>query len=153
MLFDVQNGDEPDISCYFNLGFSEEDPAQGDLHNVVIVEFKRPGPVGSKPETPWQQVMRYIEGIQAGKWSEGGGKIKASNSTRFYCFIVCDLDSGTIARMRREYQFVPIFDGIDGYVLYNSEYKAYVELVPFARMLRDAERKHRAFFERLGLAS
>ena len=83
----------------------------------------------------------------------GGCKIKASTSTRFYCFIVCDLDNRTITRMKREYQFVPVFDGIDGHVLYNAELKAYVELVPFERMLRDAERKHRAFFERLGLLS
>lgn len=151
MLFDVQSGDEPDVACYFNLGFSEEDPAQGDLRNVVIVEFKRPGPVASKPENPWQQVMRYIEHMQEGTWTEGGGKLKTSNNTRFYCFIVCDLDSRTITRMRREYGFIPVFDGIDGHILYNPELKAYVELVPFERMLRDAERKHRAFFERLGL--
>jgi hypothetical protein len=29
--------------------------------------------------------------------------------------------------------------------------RAHVELIPFERILRDSERKHRAFFERLGL--
>lgn len=151
VLFDVESKDEPDIACYFNLGFSEEDPAEGDLKSVVIVELKRPGPVASRPENPWQQVIRYIDQIQEGLYAEGGQKIKATAETRFYCYIVCDLDNPTIAAMRREHQFRPIFSGTDGYFLYNDELRAYAELVPFEKVLRDAERKHRAFFERLGL--
>jgi hypothetical protein len=151
VLFDVESKDEPDIACYFNLGFSEEDPAEGDLKSVVIVELKRPGPVASRPENPWQQVIRYIDQIQDGLYAEGGQKIKATSETRFYCYIVCDLDNPTIAAMRREHQFRPIFSGTDGYFLYNDELRAYAELVPFEKVLRDAERKHRAFFERLGL--
>lgn len=151
VLFDVESKDEPDIACYFNLGFSEEDPAEGDLKSVVIVELKRPGPVAHRPENPWQQVIRYIDQIQEGLYAEGGQKIKATAETRFYCYIVCDLDNPTIAAMRREHQFRPIFSGTDGYFLYNDELRAYAELVPFEKVLRDAERKHRAFFERLGL--
>jgi hypothetical protein len=150
VLFSVSN-DEPDIACYFNLAFSEDDPAEGDLKSVVIVEFKRPGPVPAKPENPWQQVIRYIGDIQEGKWVESGRKVKATDDTRFYCYIVCDLDNPTIMRMKREHQFKPMFGGTDGYYLYNDELRAYAELVPFERVLRDAERKHRAFFERLGL--
>ncbi|MEK6371222.1 MAG: ATP-binding protein [Acidobacteriota bacterium] len=150
-LFAVESKDEPDIACYFNMGFSEDDPAEGDLKNVVIVELKRPGPVASKPESPWTQVIRYIGDIREGRWSEGGRKIKASSNTRFYCYIVCDLDNPTIDLMRLSHQFKPIFDGAGGYYLYHDDLKAYAELVPFERVLRDAERKHRAFFARLGL--
>lgn len=150
-LFAVPSQDEPDIACYFNLGFSEDDPAEGPLQNVVIVELKRPGPVPQRPESPWTQVIRYITGIQEGKWSETGRKIKAVESTRFYCYIVCDLDSPTIQQMMLAHQFKPIFDGTGGHYLYHDQLKAYAELVPFERVLTDAERKHRVFFERLGL--
>ena len=84
-------------------------------------------------------------------WGEGGQKIKATDNTRFYCLIVCDLDQITLQTMREEYQLKPIFDGVDGYIIYNEPLKAYAEFIPFEKVLRDAERKHRAFFDRLGL--
>lgn len=150
-LFDVGSTDRPDIACYFNLGFSEEDPSRGDLHTIVLVELKRPGPVPSSPETPWDQCYRYIERIREGAYTEGGQKIKATDATRFYCYIVCDLDGRTIDRMKNRYPFQEIFDATEGHYLYNDKLRAYVELIPFERVLRDADRKHRAFFDHLGL--
>jgi hypothetical protein len=151
VLFGVNSPDEPDIVCYYNLGFSEDDPAEGELRTVMIVELKRPGPIGNRDENPYQQTMRYIRQIREGTWGEGGQKIKATDNTRFYCLIVCDLDQKMLGRMVEEYQLKPIFDGVDGYVIYNDPLKAYVEFIPFEKVLRDAERKHRAFFDRLGL--
>jgi hypothetical protein len=150
-LFEVDSGAEPDIVCYFNLGFTEDDPALGEITTAVIVELKRPGPLDSRKENAWQQVMRYIRAMREGVYNEMGQKIKASERTRFYCYIVCDLDSDKAKALADEYTFTPIFDGVDGYFLYNSNLKAYVELVPFEKVLRDAERKHRALFNRLGL--
>ena len=34
VLFDVNSSDEPDIVCYYNLGFSEDDPAEGELRKL-----------------------------------------------------------------------------------------------------------------------
>ena len=151
-LFGVESGDKPDVACYFNFGFSENDPTEGALHNVVLVELKRPGPIQSRDETPWEQVLRYIEKMREGSWSESGQKIKASDNTRFYCFIVCDLDDTKVINdLRVRWEFKPVFDSEDGYMRYFSELKAYVEVIPLEKVLRDAERKHRAFFERLGL--
>lgn len=116
----------------------------------MIVELKRPGPVAKRPESPWTQVLRYIRAIQEGQWSEQGRKIKAVASTRFYCYIIFDLDNPTIEQMMDDHQFKPIFDGVGGYYLYHDKLKAYAELIPFERILTDVERKHRAFFERLG---
>jgi hypothetical protein len=65
---------------------------------------------------------------------------------------VCDLDDPKVQRTLEErWEFEPIFDAEDGFMRYFAKLKAYVELVPLARVYRDAERKHRAFFERLGL--
>jgi hypothetical protein len=50
-----------------------------------------------------------------------------------------------------EYQFKPVFDGFDGHTLFNPAFNAYIELVSFEKVLRDAKRKHRAFFDRLGI--
>jgi anti-sigma regulatory factor (Ser/Thr protein kinase) len=152
VLFGVEDKDEPDIVAYFNLGFSSDDPSEGPLQSVVIVELKRPGPLKKRDENPWQQVMRYIDRIREGFNVEGGGqKIKAVEGTRFYCYIVCDLDSDVVKHLIDDFQFTPLFDGSDGYFLYNGPRKAYVELIPFEKVLRDVQRRHRAFFERLGI--
>jgi hypothetical protein len=153
VLFDVDSRKRPDIVCYFNLGFSEDNPAEGDLRNVVIVELKRPGPLADRQDTPWQQTMGYMDKMLEGTYENTRGqKVKASKNTRFYCFIVCDTDDPKIQEMIKRNQFGPIYDGYDGYTLYHENYKAYVELVPFEKILRDSKRKHRAFFERLGLS-
>jgi hypothetical protein len=98
--------------------------------------------------------MRYIRDIREGFYRiEDGRKVKAANNTRFYCYIVCDLDNKTIKQMVEENMFRPLFDGQEGYFLYNPEVRAYLELVPFERILRDTKRNHRAFFAQAGLLS
>jgi hypothetical protein len=150
-LFGVNDKDEPDVVAYYNLGFSTDDPAEGTLRNVVIVEFKRPGPLQKKDEDPWRQVMRYIRKMRDGFENEDGQKIKAGTNTRFYCYILCDSDDPNVQQFLEEHQFKPIFDGEEGYFLYHEALKTYAELLPFSKVLRDVERNHRAFFERLGL--
>jgi hypothetical protein len=149
-LFGVASRAEPDLALYYNLGFSS-DSLDDVLRNVVIVEFKRPGSLGQRDENPYQQIMRYIRDMREGFYRfEDGKKVKVADSTRFYCYVVCDLDSQTVKRMVEENMFVPLFDGQEGYSLYNPSVRAYIELVPFERILRDARRNHRAFFERAG---
>ena len=55
--------------------------------------------------------------------------------------------------MVEENMFRPLFDGQEGHFLYNPEVRAYIELVPFERILRDTKRNHRAFFDQAGLLS
>ena len=152
-LFGVRSQGEPDLALYYNLGFSA-DSLDDTLHNVVIVEFKRPGPAGQREESPYRQIMRYIRDIREGFYRiEDGKKVKAANTTRFYCYIFCDLDNETIKQMVEENMFRPPFDGQEGYFLYNPEVLAYIELLPFERILRDTKRNHRAFFDQAGLLS
>lgn len=153
VLFDPQGGGEPDIALYYKMGFSADDPASGQLHEVVLVEFKRPGPLAKREESPYQQILRYIDQIQDGMYDEAGQKVKASKAARFYCYIVCDVDSDEIQRLVKHDQFKPLFGGEEGYFLYNPEMNAHVELVPFEKVLRDAKRNHRSFFERMGLVA
>jgi hypothetical protein len=150
VLFGSVDRSEPDLAMYFNLGFSS-DPIEGPLYSVVIVEFKRPGPVARRDEDPYAQVVRYIEMIREGIRNEQGQRVRATDETRFYCYIVCEVDSKEVQRMTRLHQFRPIFGGLEGYFLYNELLRAYIELVPFEKVLRDAKRNHKAFFERMGL--
>ncbi|TPK88441.1 sensor histidine kinase [Mesorhizobium sp. B2-4-12] len=149
-LFEVSNGNEPDIACYFGFAFSA-DQEPSDLREVVIVEFKRPGPLLSRDEHPYTQVTRYIREIREGKWADNGKKIKANNSTRFYAYIICDISDKATQTIIEEYQFRPMFGGVEGYFIFNVPLNAYIEFVPFEKIGRDARRRHKAFFDRLTL--
>lgn len=153
ILFSVSDKDEPDVVAYFNLGFSSDALEDGSLRDVVIVEFKRPGPLPHRKEDPYVQVVRYIQKIRSGFYNDQGRKVRASDVTRFFCYIVCDLDNREIDKLKTMYRFEPMFDGKDnGYFLYHPDLRTYMELVPFEKILRAAKRNHRAFFERAGFA-
>ncbi|RUU54438.1 hypothetical protein EOC99_29440 [Mesorhizobium sp. M7A.T.Ca.TU.009.01.1.1] len=149
-LFEVSSGNEPDIACYFSFAFSTDDSLD-DLREVVIVELKRPGPLPSRDEHPYTQVIRYIRNIREGKWSKNGPKIKANQSTRFYAYIICDISEKLTQAIVDEYQFHPMFGGTEGYFIFNPTLNAYIEFVPFERVGRDARRRHKAFFDRLAI--
>ncbi|WP_353645023.1 ATP-binding protein [Mesorhizobium sp. WSM2239] len=149
-LFDVERGSEPDIACYFNFAFSS-DQDKNDLREVVIVELKRPGPLPSRNEHPYSQVVRYIRAMREGKWSHDGRKVKADNSTRFYAYIICDIGAKLTQDILEEFQFLPIFGGSEGYYNFNRPLNAYFEFVPFEKIARDARRRHKAFFDRLAV--
>jgi hypothetical protein len=118
-LFGVLSQGEPDLALYYNLGFSS-DSLDDVLRNVVIVEFKRPGRLEQREENPYQQIMRYIRDMREGFYRfEDGKKVKVADTTRFYCYIVCDLDGETIKQMVEVNMFRPLFDGQEGYSLYN----------------------------------
>jgi hypothetical protein len=151
VLFGVDDPGEPDIAAYYSLGFSSDRPDES-LHSAVIVEFKRPGPLKKRDEDPHAQVIRYIERISEGFYAEEGQHVKAGESTRFYCYIVCDLDSEVVKRMLAYYQYRPIFGGEEGWFLYHDVYRAYFEIVPLKKLVRAAKRNHRAFFERAGIS-
>lgn len=152
ILYAVDSDDTPDIACYFPLGFSEDDLSE-ELRSVIIVELKRPGPisVNKREENPWQQVTRYVQTIRKeGLWTKGprqGARVKASDDTRFYVYIVCDTEQATIERMKYDFGFRPIFDG---WYRWDENTKIYAELWPLKKVFRDARRRHRAFFDRLG---
>ena len=150
-LFGVEAKSEPDLIAYHPLTFSTDDPTKGPLRNVVIVEFKRPGKLQSGDEDPWEQVTRYIQKMRDGYYNFEGMKVKANDNTRFHCFIICDTDDPKVRRFLEKHQFDPLFDGEEGWFLFHRGYKAYAEVRPFTRLLVDAERNHRVFFEKLGL--
>ena len=150
-LFGSSDGSEPDIACYFNLGYSSDSLEDECLTEVVLVEFKRPGPLVPRKEDPYEQCIRYIDRIREGLRNEQGNRVRASEETRFYCYIVCEIDGKEIQRMIKVYRFEPLFGGQEGYFLYNRELKAHFEIVPFRKILRAARRNHRSFFEYAGL--
>lgn len=143
----VKGGDEPDI-VVFNTpcAFTE---SKSPFQSVVIVEFKRPErneyPV--KDEDPVVQVLRYVEKIKEGKAHDKDGKTITVGSIPFYAYILCSL-TPNIRKIARSRDFTCMPDN-EGYFFYHREAGCYIEIISFDKVLSDAKKRNRAFFEQL----
>lgn len=140
-----QSEDRPDV-----LVFSEVNDDRR-ARAVSLLEFKKPQRTNFD-EDPTKQLFRYVREIrQNGAWQTTGRPITVDDSTRFYCYAICDItpqirefaENGNYASLQGEY----------GYYTYNRNHNAHVEIVAFDKIVLDAKQRHKAFFEKLGIGS
>lgn len=146
---DAKSKKEPDIIFFNPLGFRRE----GANDPVVIVEFKRPGDEKTSQD-PVDQVLGYIEELRgsAVRDIEGGVISDIDEHTPFECIIVCELTETTRKQFARSIAQNVTPDG-EGYYGYSKPHNAYIKVLSFKKMLRDAERRNRVFFDALDLDS
>lgn len=148
------NADRTDLLIFNDaLAFSEAKLAP--FQSFTIVEFKKPQRDGYKDydssKNPLDQVEKYIKELLAGK-VEGrtGRKIQVDPKTPFYVYIVCDVTPTLIEILEsREFDKTP--DGMGYFRFYAKYYNAYIEVLPFEKVLSDAKKRNRILFEKLGL--
>lgn len=66
-----------------------------------------------------------------------------------YCYIICDM-TPTVERCCKSASLQVTADHL-GYFGYNPNYKAYIEVISFDRLLKSAKERNRMFFEKLGI--
>jgi len=120
---------------------------------VVIVEFKKPMRKNyAKTDNPITQVYGYIRDIRAGKRTTHKGRpIQLEKTTPFFCYIICDITE-QIDEWADDAGFKKTPDG-RGYYNFNENHNSYTEIIPFDKMLSDAQKRQMAFFEKLNLPS
>ncbi len=65
-------------------------------------------------------------------------------------YIICDLHTSLVDILRsREFDKTP--DGQGYFKFYTRYYNAYIEVLPFEKVLSDAKKRNRILFEKLGL--
>jgi hypothetical protein len=69
--------------------------------------------------------------------------------TKFYCYAVCDI-TDEVKTAIRSYDMRELKNNM-GYYCYNDSHNAYVEILNFDKLILDAKRRHKIFFEKLGL--
>lgn len=69
-------------------------------------------------------------------------------STAFNCYIVADITEGLIKRLRGRFDPTPDRKGLFGYTR-NPD--TYVEVIPYDKLLLDAQARNAIFFDKLGL--
>ena len=139
---------EPDIAI-FDSPFAFTDESEQPFRNVTIIEFKRPGRESyGDSENPIQQVIEYMDDFTNGKIkTKDGLTIDGNSNIRFFCYILCDI-SEKLKKYIKQYDFQETPDG-QGYYFYSKNYNAYMEIVPYNKMIRDSKKRNKILFDKL----
>lgn len=144
----VEGSDRPDILVY-NIPAAFV-PGAMPFASVVIVEFKRPERNDySDEENPITQVTRYVQQIREGKAKrrDGSSVDPVPEGIPFYCHIVATLTPKLRSEaLDRGYTEAP---DRQGFFNYNANYRAYIEISSYRKVLDDARKRNAAFFDRL----
>lgn len=153
ILPEIESNDRLDL-LIFNSSFAfvnDEAP-----HNsFVIVEFKRPErhdySVANEKKNPVDQVISYIRTIRENEAIDRRGKLVQldKEKTPFYAYIICDFNS-SLTKVLEDRNYKPTPDNM-GFFYFHEKYNAYIEVISYQKMLKDAKSRNRILFEKLGL--
>lgn len=123
------------------------------LASITVVEIKRPmrdDASEGEDKDPIQQAQNYLERVRDGEVRTARGRpIPKSREIPGFLYVLADLTPTMISRCKFA-SLRPTQDGM-GYFGYNENYRAYIEVMSFDRLLRSANQRNRAFFDKLGL--
>jgi hypothetical protein len=130
---------------------SDDNPVNHPINSLVVVEFKKPGRTHYRQdENPVLQAAKVIESIRNSTFKINGRAVPVANAKiPAMVFCVCDLTP----RLR------DILDDFDanvtpdnqGYYGYHRKHEVYYEVIDYTKMLRDAVKRNRIFFDKLNL--
>ncbi len=137
--------DRPDILIYSEVGDDRR------ARVVSLLEFKKPQRK-KFDEDPTKQLFRYVRDIRkSGIWQTNGRPVTVDDTTRFYCYAICDITS-QITEFAENGNYAKL-QGELGYYNYNRNHNAHIEIIAFDKIVLDAKQRHKAFFEKLGIGS
>ena len=147
----IESGDRPDILIFQRPFALVEDDYP--FSSVTIIEFKRPERTSySETENPITQVLNYVDQIQNGKAkNRKGSTISIPDNTLFYCYIIATLNV-SLEKQAKFYNLTKAPEG-NGYFGYNDSYRAYIEIISFEKLISNAKKRNRAFFDKLKLST
>lgn len=136
--------DRPDVVVFSEVGDDRMARA------VSVLEFKKPQRKNFD-EDPTKQVFRYVREIRKnGLTLPNGRPVAVNESTRFYCYIICDPNVQQIKEFAEDGNYA-VLQGEYGYYNYNRHHNSHVEIIAFDKIVIDAKQRHKAFFEKLGI--
>jgi hypothetical protein len=148
---DIQRGDI--VIFDEKILFSDDLPSENPLNSIVVIEFKQPGRMKYREgENPVLQAASVINAIRASNYKVDGRILPVANpNIPASIFCVADLTP----RLR---QILIDFDANvtpdnQGFYGYHRTHKVYYEVIDYTKMLQDAKKRNRIFFEKLNLVS
>ncbi|HEY9403671.1 MAG TPA: ATP-binding protein [Pyrinomonadaceae bacterium] len=149
-VIDSSSKDRPDVVIFNKIALTADESPHD---SVVILEFKQPMRErydDKKEENPIQQVYRYIDDIKEGKIKDDHDRlITLKPNALFFAYILCD-PTPKIEEYARQATFKRTPDN-SGWFNFNENYPAWVEIIPFNKLLSDAKKRNRILFKKLNL--
>jgi len=149
---------EPDI-CALNIYDNPllvNEGAARPLAAITVVELKRPMRDDAKEgekDNPIEQALNYLERIRQGDATDPKGRpIPAPNDIPGFCYIICDI-TPTIKQRCKAMGCLQEAQDKMGYFGYHPNYKAYIEVISFNKLVQQAKERNRMFFQKLGIPS
>lgn len=151
------NSKERSDLIIFNDAFAFAEEDSPPFSSFTIVEFKKPQRDDysdyNDKENPLEQTEKYIEDLLDGKVTNRKGReMKIDRNTPFYVYIICDLTDSLVKILKRR-EFFKTPDGQGYYKFKSVDYSAYFEVLPFDKIRKDAKKRNRILFEKLGIAT
>jgi len=123
------------------------------LASIIVVEIKRPmrnDASAGEEKDPIEQAIGYLDRIRKGKIQTASARpIPNSMDIPGFCYVICDI-TPSIEKRCRLFGLTPTHDHL-GYFGYNPNFKAYLEVISFDRLVNAAKERNKAFFDQLGL--
>lgn len=79
--------------------------------------------------------------------TKDGLTIDGTSNIRFFCYILCDI-SEKLHKYIKQYDFQLTPDS-QGYYLYSKSYNAYMEIIPYNKMIKDSKKRNKILFDKL----
>lgn len=129
-----------------------DDKNDGNVFDTIIIfELKRPMRDNyTDSDNPITQLYDYVQKIKNGEAKDKYHRpIKASASTKYYLYAVCDVAS-KLQRYIEQFGFTQTPDLL-GYYTFNKTFNAYFEILSYDKVLNDAKKRNRVLFDKLGV--
>jgi hypothetical protein len=132
--------------------FSDERPDEGHpLNSIVVIEFKQPGRNKyAVDENPVLQAAKVINAIRDGKYKHKGRAVPiASANIPATIFVIADL-TPKLRQVLVDFNATLTPDQ-QGFYGYHVNHRVYYEVMDYTKMLSDATKRNRIFFDKLNL--
>jgi hypothetical protein len=149
----TESQDRPDLAAfYYPVSYREGEEA---YNPVSIFEFKRPGRYDfineSSKDDPIEQIVRYVNQMRDGNLKTLAGKnINVSPTTPFFGYVVASANSDVKKWLTDAKDMKTLPDG-EGWFINKDNINLRIEYITWDKLLKDAEMRHRVFFEKLGI--
>jgi hypothetical protein len=142
----------PDIFIFDEtILFSGTREGEGPINSITTVEFKKPGRDDYNAiKNPISQSIDIIKKVRAGEFMVKGRPIStAGDNVPATAYAVCDITPSL--RTVLEDMDAQATPDKQGYYGFHDKYKIYWEVMDYNKLLRDAERRNRVFFDKLNI--
>jgi hypothetical protein len=132
--------------------FSGERPDEGHpLSSIVIIEFKQPGrDKYAADDNPVLQAAKVINAIRQGKYKHKGRALPIANADiPAMIFVIADL-TPKLRQILIDFN-ATITPDQQGFYGYHINHRVYYEVMDYTKMLSDATKRNRIFFDKLNL--